>query len=173
MHRLSQTVITFVLPALIAVVWWTPNVAAQEPEGDINMLLNQLRSQMQRVAGSFEDAPLSDESLVQQKMIVDQLELLIEQMSAAAQAPGQPEQTETGSRESGGSEGAGTASAEAQTGDAQAAAAATALSQRELILKAWGDMPAEARQRIGSGAAPQFLPGYERRIRNYYEKMAK
>ena len=153
------------------VILFTRDVPAQEAEADVSLLLRQMQSQMTRVARSFEEQPLSDNSLQQQKMIVDQLELLVSQMSSSAQTMSEPEQNRSSrSRQSASSAGAGTAGADADTNGE--GGPLPGMDNRQLILRAWGEMPAEIRERIGGTATPQFLPGYESRIRRYYEKMA-
>ena len=161
---------------LFAVFIMSQDGLAQSPGEELNQRLQRLREQMKVAANSLDDrAP--DESLIDhQNKMVAELGLLIRQFSAGDQSGSQknaaPRQS-PGASESSTTQGSGQASADSAGGSSDNEISQTAITEKQLILKAWGEMPGQLRALRGSGISPEFLPRYDRLIREYYRRMSR
>ena len=129
---------------------------------------------MATIGQSLESTPQVSGLPERQQKIVDELGLLIRQFSAGEQTGTRPgsQQSSPGTAQSGTGQGTGQASADA-TGDDRDSTLIPALPPRQLILKAWGEMPGQIPDQFGNAISPEFLPAYERMIREYYRRMSR
>ena len=150
-------------------------VRAQNPQDELNDQLRQLLVQMDRVATSLNEARVDREQLIRQEAITNQLALLVQQFSSGEQSTDQPsrQQASPDTSQSGSREGSGQATGESMSESGVATVEGREPDSRQLILKAWGDLPEQLRFRSGTGISPEFLPGYEKLIRDYYRRMSR
>ena len=146
---------------------------AQSPVDELNDRLRNISIQMKSVGQSLQES--GQVSVVdRQKKIVGELNLLVRQFSAGEQTGSQDatQQRSPGSVQSGNRPGTGEASADASE-DPDDVVIPAKLTDRQLLLKAWGEMPGQLQEQRGSSISPRFLPRYQRLIREYYQRMSR
>ncbi len=154
---------------------------AQEEQMDgesnrANRTIRALADQSRAVAEHMKNNGVNVQALLKQQQLVDELKQLIDQLSGGGPSSPSPSQL--------GGSGAGNDSSspsnmpgERQLGVDDSAgniqSVSPAVSNLQLIDRAWGDLPSEIRRRLNTGVAPEFLPKYEAMIRQYYRRMAE
>ncbi len=162
------------------VLVWSITLAAQPPADQVvdkaGPNLVEIADQMALLELIADDQVANSSMLEQQEQLVDRLRQLVEQISGSApnqknrtDLPQQPPSSSTSGSDRTTSQ-APSDQSRVETSDPSTAVKPGA--NRQLIDRAWGDLPDQVRQRLTSGLQPQFHPKYERIIREYYRRMA-
>ncbi len=150
-------------------------ISAQSPNQELQQRLQAIALQMKSVGQSLQAAAPDGTTLKKQQQVLNELNLLVRQFSAGEQSGGADANSQAASgstTQSGSTPGAGQASATGAEGE-PTEVLPEKLSYEQLIRKAWGSMPVQPQDPDSQSLSPQFLPGFERLIREYYLRMSR
>ena len=157
---------------LLACLFVFPVSASAQQSDGLAQQLQQMKQQMDLLAEQMKQSKLTGAQLETQEKIESQLSLLVRQFSSGQQSDQAPSESTPETSQSTAAGGEGTGGSESNS-DSESNQPLDPIGQRDFVLKAWGMMPEQLSKESGTGITPQFLPGYERAIQKYYERIAR
>ncbi|QDT35212.1 hypothetical protein [Thalassoglobus polymorphus] len=148
-----------------------------DQQKSLQEITGQITKLSRKTLATLEAEGVTRESLAAQKKLIEALEQFVSQsagkQSSASQTPMNSDGKGDSGKTAGNSEQAGNAGMAPRDDQNQSAGAEDIKVPSNLVDSVWGHLPEQERNDLLRTYSESYLPGYEERVRRYFEQLAK